>query len=344
MTRYACIKAIATYLPPTIESNAGEDTRFIRKIGISERHVALESESAGDLAVGAAECLFQRYAIERESIDFILLCVQHPDYQMPTTACHVQARLGIPQSCGAMDFGLGCSGYGYGLSLAKGLIETGMAQRVLLLTSSVYNKYINKADHSIRPLFGDGATATYIVAEESDKPFLHSFVFGTDGSRYDKLYIPVGGSRNMPRDHSEVVETDERGNVRSNYEVYMDGTAITYFTLREVPLMVDQVLAKAGLTRKDLDYCVFHQANKFMLEYVRKKCGLMEVPFHNEIDKIGNTVSGSIPFGIEAISRETSSTELRNVLLAGFGVGLSWVGCMVDLSSMEQEKYHPKCE
>ena len=335
MARYACIRAIATYLPPTIESNDAEDARFIKKIGIKERHIAIESESAGDLAVGAAENLFQQFGLERDSIDFILLCVQHPDYQMPTTACHVQSRLGIPQSCGALDYSLGCSGYCYGLSLAKGLIETGMAKNLLLLTSSVYEKYINKKDHSIRPLFGDGATATYITGEESDKPFLHSFVFGTDGSRYDKLYIPVGGSRNMPRDNPEVFETDERGSVRSNYEVYMDGTAITYFTLREVPVMVDQVLAKAGLIREDLDYCVFHQANKFMLEYVRKKCDLTEVPFHNDIEMIGNTVSGTIPFGIDDILKCESPKNLQNVLLAGFGVGLSWSGCIADLSLMQ---------
>lgn len=336
MGLYACIKAIATYLPPTVESNAGEEARFIKKIGISERHIAMESESAGDLAVEAAENLFRQYDVERKDIDFILLCVQHPDYQMPTTACHVQSRLGIPQSCGALDYSHGCSGYGYGLSMAKGLIETGMAHRVLLLTSSVYEKYINKDDHTIRPLFGDGATATYIEGEESDTPFLHSFVFGTDGSRYDKLYIPVGGSRNMPRDNPEVFETDDRGNVRSNYEVYMDGTAITYFTLREVPVLVEQVLEKAGLTRQDLDYCVFHQANKFMLEYVRKKCDLMEVPFHNDIDKIGNTVSGTIPFGVEAILKKESPEKLHNVLFAGFGVGLSWVGCVADLSKMRR--------
>lgn len=334
MARYACIKAIATYLPPTIESNDAEDARFIKKIGIKERHIALESESAGDLAVLAAENLFQQFDVEREKIDFILLCVQHPDYQMPTTACHIQTRLGIPQSCGAMDYSLGCSGYCYGLSLAKGLIETGMAQHVLLLTSSVYEKYINKKDHSIRPLFGDGATATYLTGEESEKPFLHSFVFGTDGSRYDKLYIPVGGSRNMPRDNPEVFETDERGSVRSNYEVYMDGTAITYFTLREVPKMVDQILEKACLTRQDLEYCVFHQANKFMLEYVRKKCELTQVPFFNHIENIGNTVSGTIPFGLEEILRQESPQKLQRVMLAGFGVGLSWSGCMVDLTKM----------
>lgn len=338
MKKHACIKAIATYLPPAVGSNDGEEPKFIKKLGIRSRHLAGPQESAGDLAFEAAENLFRRYGIKREETDFILLCVQHPDYQMPTTACELQSRLGIPNSCGALDYSLGCSGYSYGLAMAKGLMETGMAEKVLLLTSSVYLKYINKEDHACYPLFGDGATATYLTMEEGEEPFLHSFVFGTDGSRYDKIIIPVGGSRHMPRETPEVFETDERGNTHSNYEVAMDGTAITYFTLREVPPLVDAVLEKAGLTREELDYCVFHQANKFMLEYVRKKCRLMEVPFHNHIEDIGNTVSGTIPFGLEEILREHDPGELRRVLLAGFGVGLSWAGCVADLSRMMEQK------
>ena len=333
MGSYACIKAIAGYLPEKVETNDGGD-RFIKKIGISERHVTEDSESAGDLAVAAAERLFAEYPLEREKVDFLLLCTQHPDYQMPTTACNVQHRLGLSQHIGALDFNLGCSGYVYGLSLVKGLIETGMAKNVLLLTSSVYTKYINRQDATIRPLFGDGATATLITAEESDVPFIHSFVFGTDGSRFDKLIIPVGGSRNTPQRTPESVSVDERGNRRSNYEAYMDGTAITYFTLREVPPLVDGVLDKAGLVREDIDYYVFHQANKFMLEYVQKKCKLKGQPFYNDIDKIGNTVSGTIPFGLEAVLQQENSKTLQRVMLAGFGVGLSWAGCIVDLRHM----------
>ena len=334
MSKYACIRAISTYLPPTVETNDAEDPRFIKKIGIKEKHVATKDEAAGDLAVGAAENLFREYDVKRDEIDFILLCVQHPDYTMPSTSCHVQSRLGIPKTCGALDYGLGCSGYPYGLSLAKGLLETGMANRLLLITSSVYLKFAGVADHACRPLFGDGATATLLTAEENDAPFLHSFVFGTDGSLYDKLYIPVGGSRNLPRYYPEVFTTDERGNTRSNHEAYIDGTAIMYFTLREVPPLVDNILDKADLTREELDYCVFHQPNKFILEYVRKKCRLQDVPFHNDIEKIGNTVSGSIPFGIKAVLGEHNAAELHRVLLAGFGVGLSWSGCVADLSRM----------
>ena len=336
MTKFACIKAIATYLPEKIESNKNlGDERFISKLGIVERHLAAEEESAGDLAFNAAENLFKKFNIDRNSIDFILLCTQHPDYQMPTTACHLQYRLNIPQTAGALDYNLGCSGYVYGLSLAKGLIESSLANNVLLLTSSIYNKYINVNDKAIRPLFGDAATATLISAEESEQPLLDAFVFGTDGSKFDDLYIPVGGSRLPPRNNPEVLETDENGNQHTNYEVHMDGSAITYFTFRTVPKLVNDVLTKVNLNRNDIDYYIFHQANKFMMNHVQKKCGLEDLNFYNDIEDIGNTVSGTLPFGIMKVLKNNPNTKLKKVMLAGFGVGLSWSACIADLSYLK---------
>ena len=329
---FAKIRAIASYLPAQIENNAEiVDARFIKKIGVKSRHI-VTNESAGDLALKAAEKLFAEYDIDRHETDFILLCTQHPDYQMPHTAAQIQDRLGLKKSIGTMDIALGCSGYVYGLAVAKSFIETGLAKKILFLTSSVYTKYINVKDTSTRPLFGDGATATWL--EGGDSESLRAFVFGTDGSRYDKLIIPVGGSKNPPRDNPEVFSTDDQKNYRSTYEVFMDGMAITYFTLREIPKLVDDVLIKANLTRADLDYCIFHQANKFMMTYLRDKAGLNDVPFHNDITSTGNIVSGSVPLAIEQVIKNTGAANLKNVMLAGFGVGLSWAGCIANLSAI----------
>ncbi len=334
---FACIKAIETYLPKKIELNENlGDKRFIEKLGIKERHLAADDESTGDLAFNAAENLFKNKNISRDEIDFILLCTQHPDYQMPTTACELQNRLKISQSAGALDYNLGCSGYVYGLSIAKGLIETNLAKNILLLTASIYNKYINVNDKSIRPLFGDGATATLICAEESETPFLDGFIFGTDGSRFKNIYIPVGGSKNSPRNNPEVLEIDENENRRTNYEVHMDGSAVTYFTLRITPKIVDEILKKTNLKREDINYYIFHQANKFVMNHVQKKCGLEKMNFYNDIEDIGNTVSGTIPFGIKKILQRNNPSELKKVMLAGFGVGLSWSGCIADLSLIEK--------
>ena len=331
---FARIRAISTYLPATIEYNSElVDARFIKKIGVKCRHICAADEAAGDLAFHAAEKLFAEHELDRHEIDFILLCTQHPDHLGPHTAAHLQHRLGLKKSVGSMDIALGCSGYIYGLAVAKGLIETGLAKKILFITSSVYTKYINRADKSTRPLFGDGATATWLDggAQES----LRAFVFGSDGSRFDKLIIPVGGSRHMPRDNPEIFSTDENGNYRSNREIFMDGMAITYFTLREVPPLVEKVLDAAKLTRADLDYCIFHQANKFMMTYLRDKAGLLDVPFHNDISETGNLVSGSVPLAIEQVVKNFGAENLKRVMLAGFGVGLSWAGCIADLSAIK---------
>ena len=332
---FAKIKAISTYLPPTIEKNADfAEPRLNKKIGVIERRVSLKDESAGDLAFQAAEKLFAEYEIDRQETDFILLCVQHPDYQMPHTSAHLQFRLGLSQNVGTMDISHGCAGYIYGLATAKGLIEAGLAKKILFLTSSVYLKYINVKDKASRSLFGDGATATWIEGVEDDKESLSAFVFGTDGEKFDKLIIPVGGSRFMPRDTEEIFKLDDNKNYYSNYEVYMDGMAIAYFTLREVPQLIENVLSKANLTRADLDYCIFHQANKFMLEHLRVKAELENVPYHNDISHTGNLVSGSVPLAIEQVIKSVDVKNLKNVLLTGFGVGLSWAGCIADLSEM----------
>lgn len=331
---FAKIRAVSSYLPPTIERNADiVEARFMKKIGVESRHI-VTNESAGDLAFAAAEKLFAEHNINRHETDFILLCTQHPDYQMPHTAAHLQSRLGLKKSVGTMDIALGCSGYVYGLAVAKSFIEAGLAKKILFLTSSVYTKYINVRDTSSRPLFGDGATATWLEAVDDDKPGLSAFVFGSDGSRFDKLIIPVGGSRLPPRDTPEIFSTDDQNNYRSNYEVFMDGMAITYFTLREIPKLVDDVLTAANLTRADLDYCIFHQANKFMMTYLREKAGLNDVPFHNDIIATGNIVSGSVPLAIEQVAKSFGAENLKRVMLAGFGVGLSWAGCIADLSEI----------
>ena len=333
MGSFAAVRAIAAYLPPKIEKNDMMDERFLKKIGIRERHI-VDKECASDLAQSAAETLLARYDIDRTTIDFVLFCTQQPDYLMPTTACVLQGKLGLSKQCGALDYNLGCSGYVYGLMLAKGLVETGAARNLLLITTGLYTHFANPKDGVTRPIFGDGATATLITAKESEQPFLHSFVYGTDGARYDRLIIPAGGSKNPPRRTPEKFITDDQGYTRSNYDATMDGQAIAFFTLREVPPLVEQVLEKSGLSREQLDYCVFHQPNKFMLEYVQQKCQLTGVPFYNDVEMTGNTVSSTIPIGLEKIFQHTAPEELHHVMLAGFGVGLSWAGCIADFSQV----------
>ena len=327
---FAAIRAIASYLPPQIEKN-DVTTRAAKALGIEERHIALACQAASDLAEEAAVRLFARFPVAKESIDFVLLCTQQPDYPLPSTACLVAERLKLPKETGALDYNLGCSGYVYGLALAKGLIEAGLSKHLLLLTSSLYSREIGAEDAATKPVFGDGATATLIERVESEKPLLDAFVFGTDGKGGSSIIQEVGGSRHPWRTASPEMVEDAHGR-HSTADIFMDGQEVMLFTLREVPPMVEKVLHKAGITREELGYAVFHQPNRFMLDYVQRKCGLQRVPFFNDSARTGNTVSGSIPLGLEQILKEEEPEQLTNVLLAGYGVGLSWAGCMADLS------------
>jgi 3-oxoacyl-[acyl-carrier-protein] synthase III len=185
---HAHIGPVAVHYPARLETNdalhkefPGWDIPLIEeKTGIAQRYIAAENETSADLAVAAAEKLFAEHAIDRRSIDFILLCTQTPDYPLPTTACLIQDRLNIPTNAGALDFNLGCSGFVYGVSMAEGLICSGQAKRVLLLTAETYSKYIDSEDRSLRTIFGDAAAATLIEAKPATS--LTEFRFGTDGS------------------------------------------------------------------------------------------------------------------------------------------------------------------
>ena len=291
MSVKAYITNIEYYLPEKVEDN--EVNRLTKKTGIYHRHIIGVDESASDLAIQAAEQLFAK-GIDRNSIDFLLLCTQSPDYILPTTACILQDRLGLPKNIGALDFNLGCSGYIYGLSIAKGLIETGQARKILLLTAETYSKYINLKDNTVRPLFGDAATATLIIAKESENEGIKAIHFGTDGSGYDKLIVPMGASKVPYGSKLLKEEIDTYGNVRTNANLYMNGAAISDFALEVVPDMVQEILQKCRLDKTKIDYYVFHQANKFMLNFLQEKCELVDYPYWNDVTNYGNTVSNSI--------------------------------------------------
>ena len=328
----AFIKAVASYLPNKIEVN--DANRITKKIGIHSRHVAEGEECASDLAYNAAEKMLSNYQIDRKLIDFIILCTQSPDFFLPTTACILQNRLGLSKQCGAFDFNLGCSGYVYGLSIAKGLIETCQATNILLLTAETYSKYIHPEDNTVRPIFGDAATATLISAENTEVDGLYAFHFGTDGNGAKHLIVPAGASRN-PAVRTPVKETvDKYSNRRTNYHLFMNGSAIIDFAEDVVPKTVSQILTKANIKKEQVDYFIFHQANKFILKHLQQKCDLQGAPFWNNVESTGNTVSCTIPLAIEELVRKKDPSELPVVMIVGFGVGLSWAGCLIDLRAI----------
>lgn len=322
----AFIKQVAYCLPDTVVSNEALVEEFpewsvekiIEKVGVKQRHVAAKGETASDLAEKAANKLFDEGNIDRNIIDFVILCTQSPDYFMPSTACVLQERLGLRKDIGAFDFNLGCSGYVYGLAIAKGLIAAGMAENVLLLTSETYNKYLHPRDKGNRTIFGDAATATLVSTEGIAE--IGDFELGTDGGGANNLIVKSGASR-MPEKQNDLAY-DKNGNPVSSDFLYMNGAQIFVFTQRMVPKVIGDVLAKNQLEREDIDLFVLHQANRYMLNFLRKKMAIPEDRFYVYMENVGNTVSNTIPICLVEAHKENRLKG--NVLLCGFGVGYSW--------------------
>lgn len=295
------------------------------KVGVDFRHVAASNETAGDMAEKAARKLFDEYHVNPKEIDFVMLCTQSPDYFLPSTACVLQNRLGIPKNSGAFDYNLGCSGCVYGLALAKGLILAGIARNILLLTSETYNKYLHPQDKSNRSIFGDGAAACLISSDGMAE--IGDFVMGTDGSGAENLIVKTGASRYKNR--TGYSDEDDEGHLRYDDYLYMNGGAIFNFTLDAVPLMLKQVLEKNTIKKEEIDYFVFHQANKFMLNTIRKVCVLPKEKYYINLSETGNTVSSTILIGLkDCLTNEIIHKDMQ-VMIAGFGVGLSWAGTVL---------------
>lgn len=331
MTAY--IRAISYYLPRKVLTNAALATLFPEwnvekiagKIGIETRHIAADDEFASDMAIAAAMRLFKENDISAGSIDFVLYCTQSPDYFLPSAACIIQDKLGIPSGAGALDFNLGCSGYIYGLGLAKGLIAAGIANNILLLTADTYSKFINPNDKSNRTIFGDGAAATLVSTSGFAR--IGEFELGTDGSGAENLWVKNGGLRYPGK--KEKAAADEYGNERSPVDLYMDGPEIFAFTSREVPRLVSYTLEKNGLEKTGIEQYIFHQANQYMLEHLRKKINISPQHFYIHMANTGNTVSSSIPIALSEALREKKVRPAEKWLLAGFGVGYSWGGTVI---------------
>lgn len=327
----AYIKDIAYYLPTQVLTNEQIAAEFpewsaekvANKVGITERHVAAPDETATDMAYQAAERLFAQ-GVDRASIDFVLLCTQSGDYFLPSSACILQDRLGLSKKCGALDFNLGCSGYEYGLAIAKGLIVANIAKNILLLTAETYTKYLHPQDKGNRTIFGDGASATLVSTEGFAE--IGEVVIGTDGSGAENLIVRSLGARHKELLHD--LRIDEEEGLVSGDHLYMHGGNVFNFTADVVPPMVEELLKKSGLTQEEINLWVFHQANKYMINYLRKLLDIDKERFYIYMEHVGNTVSSTIPIALVEARKEDKLHG--NVLLAGFGVGLSWGGVMLN--------------
>lgn len=329
----AYIKAISYYLPEKVVTNEALLQEFpewsvdkvAAKVGVNSRHLAATDETAGDMAEKAARKLFDEYDIDPQCVDFLLLCTQSPDYFLPSTSCVLQHRLGLRTNIGAFDYNLGCSGCVYGLAVAKGLIAGGIARNVLLLTSETYNKYLHPSDKSNRSIFGDGAAACLISTDGIAE--IGEFSMGTDGTGAENLIVRTGASR--CRLSTGQCTMDDEGHMSYDDFLYMNGGGIFNFTLEAVPALMNDVLAKNNVEKENVDYYVFHQANKFMLNTIRKVCVLPKERFYINLESTGNTVSSTVLIGLKECISSNLIKPGMNVMITGFGVGLSWAGTML---------------
>jgi 3-oxoacyl-[acyl-carrier-protein] synthase-3 len=333
----AHITHISYHLPELRYTNSDLEKDFpgsleaenLLKIGIEQRRIVAEGEMASDIAVTAAERLFEEHNIDRNQIDFVLFCAQEFDHYTPSTACLIQHRLKIPTNAGALDYNLGCSGFVYGLGVAKGLIEATGMKNVLLLTSSTLSKTFHPKDRNSRYLFGDGAAAT-LIASDGHKKQMDSFIFGTDGAKGDRIIIKDGGARKSYTQTSGIEKKAEFVKVTTHANFYMNGIAVFSLGIKRVPILIKDVLDKANLNLEEVDLFVFHQANQFMIETICKKAGIPKDKYFICMKHCGNTVSSSIPIALYHADKEKRLTKGMKVMLLAFGTGFSWAGSIIE--------------
>lgn len=335
MALTAKISAVSYYLPSEELTNDQLSKAFpewsvekiMSKVGIASRRIAGKDEFASDLAYKAAQKLFEENNVSPEKIDYLILCTQSPDYFLPTTACLVHKLLGLSSHAGAIDVNQGCSGFVYGMGLAKGVIAAGDATNVLLITAETYSKFLHPLDKGNRSIFGDAAAAALISAEANGAA-IGSVSLGTDGGGAANLIVKNGAMRSV-RSNDDELHTDEDGNPFNDNYLFMNGSEVFNFTLESVPALIKQVLEKNKLSQDDIDLFIFHQANKFMLDYLRKKIKIPSEKFFIWMESCGNTVSSTIPIALHNAQKENRIKKGDKVLLAGFGVGYSWGGTIL---------------
>lgn len=330
--RNAEIRGISACVPCRIIENSSleifpseEDfKRFYATTGIRRRRVADAGTTSADLCLAAANRLLDALAWDREEIDCLIFVSQTPDYILPATACVLQERLGLEQSCAAFDISLGCSGWVYGLSVASSMVSSGGFRKALLLVGDTVTKTKSPQDPATFPLFGDAGTATALefVAAAPDMYFdLH-----TDGVNAGAIMIRDGGFRHPFSADSLVAEKKPDGGIRNNLQSYLDGASVFSFGISKPPRSVRFLLEKSGVPAEEISAFFVHQANRMMNEKIRKKCGIPEEKYPYILENFGNTSSTSIPLSFVIGDKMGGGYSFgrKKFVGCGFGVGLSW--------------------
>lgn len=330
------ISFISYFLPKQILSNQNlveifpekSEESIIKSFGINSRHIRMPNETGSDLAYLAAECFFEEYLdFDKSKIDFLIFCTEGLDYKAPTSSSVLHYRLGLNANCGCIDMPMGCAGYVYGLSLANAMIVSGNATNVLLLVSDIPTSVIHSQDFDLRCIFGDAGAATLI--QESENEGIGKFIFGNDGEGAKNLIVERGSTR-APIDKEWIEKHKDEPQYLAHGKMDMNGLEIARFSLQRVPTLLEETLKKNNLNFEDVDLFVFHQASKFILSALQRKCKIPKEKFYEYYENVGNTVSCSIPIALKNAQIEGKLKKGDKVMLLGFGVGYTWGGTIVE--------------
>ena len=306
--------------------------KFAELTGIRCSFKALPEQTASDLAYAAASHLLEKMNIGREKIGGLIFITQSPDYRRPASACVLQHRLELPMDCMAMDIGLGCSGFVYGLQTAMSLMEHSDMEYCLLLLGETASKVVDPLDKSVVMMYGDAGAAVLLKHDETAKT---PALLKTDGSRFRNIILPAGGFRDMDPPRERFLCND--GIERTLYDIYMEGTSVFSFSISDVPKTILEFLERTKTGTDDYDLFVFHQANRFIIKQLSKKLKISAEKVPISLDRYGN--SGGISIPLTLCHRFGGTDEgVKNTLMAGFGIGLSWG---VTSAKIDTEKLFP---
>ena len=332
------IKGIAAAVPSHVYNNmnynwisAKEREMFIKTTGVVKRHVANYGTTTSDLCERATNNLLEKINWKREDIDILIFVSQSRDYVIPSSACILQHKLKLSKSCIAFDLNMGCSGYVYGLSVISSMLNSQL-KKGLLLVGDVSTLHTSPKDKSTYPLFGDAGTCTAVEFNtNADNSFYN---LQTDGKGYEAIIIRDGGARNYISEDSLKSKKISEGIERNNIQLELNGVDVFNFSLKEIAPNINETLSFSGISKEEIDFFVFHQANKLINESIRKKLKLPieKVPY--SIENYGNTSSASIPITILAGLSESLSNQNKKLLLSGFGVGLSWGSAIINFNNV----------
>lgn len=322
---------MATCVPKRIVSNLtdckpqirSERERLVRNIGIETRRMAPEWQCFSDLAFEATERLLESLGWKREEVDALIVMTQSPDYLIPATAIILQDRLGLSNATIAFDVNLGCSAYPFGLHLLGSMIAAGGVKKGLLLVG-------DRSATLDDPIFSDAGTATALEFREGAAPMY--FDLNSDGSGHKAIILPVGGQREpVGIQHLVPFRESENDHWHRAVDLQLDGPAVLSFSTQRVPPAVEKLLDYAGAAKDEVDYFVFHQANRMINETIRKKLGLPTEKVPSTLRDFGNTSGASLPVTMTARINKELEAGRKRVLLSGFGIGLSWGTCLLNI-------------